>query len=218
MTAKLKKYVDLNNYKNDQHGYINYLIEYYVEAMEESQTKESVDTYFLEACDLLNEIKTKAQYLAEAKVAAKENIDNVTIPSTATEAQIKHILEMKENTKVTIDSATTEEEVNTIQSSFSSEIEKYISDMASAVENAISYFESKKTEDSNTSTIITKYSELVQNASSINDISQLIREFDIEIEPYISTPAPKKGCQKKAFALVEILTALAVVFIFIKKK
>ena len=141
----------------------------------------------------------------------------IRLPNS-TEAQIKHILEMKENTKATIDSATTEEEVNTIQSSFSSEIEKYISDMASAVENAISYFESKKTDDSNTSTIITKYSELVQNASSINDISQLIREFDIEIEPYISTPAPKKGCQKKAFALVEILTALAVVFIFIKKK
>ena len=218
MTAKLIKYVDLNNYKNDQHGYINYLIEYYVEAMEESQTKESVDTYFLEACDLLNEIKTKAQYLAEAKETAKSNIDSTEIPSTVTSAQAEHITKMKTDTKALIDAASTEEEVSVLVSSFSSEIEKYISDMASAVENAISYFESKKTDDSNTSTIITKYSELVQNASSINDISQLIREFDIEIEPYISTPAPKKGCQKKAFALVEILTALAVVFIFIKKK
>ena len=216
-TNQLKNYVDLNNYRRDQHSYIRYIIEYYSEAMAESQTKESVDSYYLEACDLINEIKTIAEYLAEAKETAKGNIDNVEIPSTATTAQVEHIQKMKDSVKKAIDAATTEEEVSSITSTFASDINTYLSDMATAIANAISYFNSKETKNPAAEQIVAKYVQLVQETASINEISQLVRSFDIEIEDY-EAPAPEKGCKNKALAMVEIFTALAVVFIFLKKR
>lgn len=218
-SSRISSYVNLDEYSSTHRRQIERLINdclgFINNAADFANVDSAVETY----TELMDQVPTMAEILAESKENAKITLDNYQMKEGLSDSQKQHILAMKEEIKVTIDSALTTEEVTTIVNGFYNRVDDYVAEMSTAIANAIEYFESKENVSSEAIFIVSNYINLVKKTGSMEEISELIHAFDIEIEESIDPIEDKpKNCKNSSIAMFEILAMIALVYIVIKKK
>lgn len=219
---QIRSYVNLEDYLPTYERQIEILINDCLGVINNAADFANVDSAVLTYIDLIDEVPTRAEILAEAQEEAKTTIDNYEIKSSLPEAQKQHIIKIKEEIKGAIDSAISTEEVTTIVNAFYNNVDKYLNELNTAISNATAYFESKENISKEAMQIVVKYINLALNAGSMEEISKLIHEFDIEIEatlPPSEEPKPN-NCKNKNIttAIFEILSISVLIYIVLKKK
>ena len=219
---QIRSYVNLEDYLPTHERQIERLINDCLGSINNAADFANVDSAVLTYTGLIDEVPTRAEIVAEAKEEAKTTIDNYEIKSSLPESQKQHIIAMKNETKTTIDSATSEEEITTIVNGFYNNVDKYVAEITTAISNAIAYFESKESVSTEAMNIVSKYINLVREAGSMEAISELIHNFDLEIIATIPPTAETKpgNCKNKnaSIAIFEIISVAAIVYIVLKKK
>ena len=216
--VKLEQYVNIENYYDYTRRDIFEVLEMYHYNIEKAVDFAEVDALVLACISVIDSFQTIEQIMASSKLQGKEQIDNYEIKDSLPDNQKTHIAKLQAEAKALIDNATTEEEVTSIVNNFSTTVKDYLDGISEAITNAVSYFISKEEQYPTSSELVTEYINKVQEASSMNEVSELIHEFDIKLEQYKPAVETKPGgCKNKALAIVELSMAIALAFIILKK-
>ena len=184
----INKYVDNLDYTKNELDYIKTLAKEQINLIKEEAIIEvinNISSDFISMADLLHE-----QLVLERETSI--NLLNAEIQAWYTTSQVEYINELIEEASVKINAVAKKEELATIVNTYKENINSYIAQIEEAINNALSYVNSKQIKDNEEITaLITRVKPLIANVKTVDEVTSIITKFDEDYQYILDHPAPK---------------------------
>lgn len=144
-------------------------------------TIKDIPSTFIENIDILHE------ELEDYKVTIVSSLSSLIL-AHYTQKQIEEVTKLIEDSKIEIVEAGNKQEVDNIYNNLSTTISEYITNLTKAINQAISYFESKNsTTEQNISSLVSDYKKQVSKVGTLTEVENTISAFDISYKSILQT-------------------------------